>query len=189
MKAAIALLADYKIQNFVRKIVFNLNRKYNIDFLVSLVPAHISLKQPFSFENMENLENYFALLARSIKPFEIELDKIYYTEWQGYSILGLNVKETNILRNLHNRTNKELSELFENVSAPHDGDTYHFHLTIELRKIEGENVYKDYFDNLENKKVNLGYSAKDIALFYYSDESFRIGSFMTYEVLPLGIEL
>ena len=56
MKAAIALLTDYRIQNFVRKIVFDLNRKYNIDFLASLLPAHISLKQPFYFESMEKLE-------------------------------------------------------------------------------------------------------------------------------------
>lgn len=60
MKAAIAILSDYKIQNFVRKIAFDLNKKYNINFLASLLPAHISLKQSFSFENnMEKLENYF----------------------------------------------------------------------------------------------------------------------------------
>lgn len=188
MKAAIALLTDYRIQNFVRKIVFNLNRKYNIDFFASLLPAHISLKQPFYFESIEKLENYFDLLAGSIKPFKIELDKIYYTEWKEYGILGINVKETKTLRNLHNRINRELSELFENTSAPHDGDNYNFHLTIELGKIEGENVYKNYFDKLEEKKVNLCYTVKDIALFYYPDRSLRIASFMNYKVLPLGIE-
>lgn len=188
MKAAIVLLADYRIQNYVSRIILDLNRKYNIDFLASLLPAHISLKQPFSFESMEKLENYFDLLTNSIKPFEIELDKIYYTEWKEYSILGFNIKETNILRNLHNRINREIKELFENTSAPHDGDTYHFHMTIELGKIVGENVYKNYFDNLENRKVNLSYVVKDIALFYYADESFEIGSFMNYKVLPLGKE-
>ena len=188
MKAAIALLADCRIQNFVRKIAFDLNRKYNIDFLASYLPAHISLKQPFSFESMEKLENYFNLLAESIKPFEIELNKIYYTKWKEYGILGLNVKETSILRNLHNQINRELNELFENASAPHDGDTYHFHLTIELGKIAGENVYKNYFNNLEDIKVNLSYTVRDIALFYYADESFKVSSFMNYKVLPLGIE-
>lgn len=187
MKAAIVLLSDYKIQNFVRKIAFDLNRIHHTDFLVSLVPAHISLKQPFFFDNnMGKLEKFFDSLAKNIEPFKIELDNIYYNEWNGYSIVGLGVKETTILRDIHNRINKALSGLFENTSAPHDGDGYQFHLTIEMRKIEGENVYRDYFDNLKNKKIDLSYNAKDIALFYYADESLKIGSFMTYKVLPLG---
>lgn len=70
----------------------------------------------------------------------------------------------------------------------YDGDAYHFHLTIELGKIEIENSYKNYFDNLEDKKVNLCYTVKDIALFYYPDRSLIIASFMNYKVLPLGIE-
>jgi hypothetical protein len=59
MKAAIALLANREIQNYARRIVFDLNRKYGIRLLASLLPAHISLKQPFSFDSMEKLEKYF----------------------------------------------------------------------------------------------------------------------------------
>ena len=125
MKAAIALLADYQAYNFVRKIVFELEQAYQIDFLASLLPVHISLKQPFSFERMERLENYFNSLAAQIVPFQIELDEIYYTEWNRNGILGINVRETDTLRELHNQLNCELSNLFLDASAPHDGDGYH----------------------------------------------------------------
>jgi 2'-5' RNA ligase len=183
MKAAIALLADYAAHNYARRVVFELEQKYRIDFLASHLPAHISLKQPFSFESMERLEGYFDSLAAQIIPFRISLDEIYYTEWGGYGILGLNVKETATLRRLHNRLNRELCELFDDTSAPHDGSGYHFHMTIELGRVEKVNPYRSYFDTLENKKAHFAFMAKEVALFYYTGEDHR--SFMNYKVLPL----
>ena len=183
MKAAIALLADYNIQNFVRRIVFELDQSYQVGFLASLLPAHVSLKQPFSFEDMGRLESYFDSLATQITPFQIELDEIYYTEWEAYGILGVDVEETNTLRKLHNQLIRELSKLFLEPSAPHDGDGYHFHMTIELMKVGKQNPYQAYFEELEDKKVNLAFQAAEIALFYYTGEDHR--SFMCYKVLPL----
>ena len=182
MKAAIAILADYRTQNFVRRIVFELEQAYQVEFLASLLPAHISLKQPFSFESMDRLEGYFDSLAAQIAPFQIELDEIYLTEWEGYGILGINVKETKTLRGLHNQINRELSELFVDTSAPHDGAGYHFHMTIELGKVEDQNPYRDYFERLESRAVNLAYQAKQIALFYTPDHQ---RTFICYKVLPL----
>jgi 2'-5' RNA ligase len=184
IKAAIALLADYPVQNFVRRMVYDLNRQYGIGFLASLLPAHVSLKQPFSFESMERLEGYFDALAASVAPFEIELDSVYHTHWGEYGILGLNVKETSALRELHDRIHRELGALFEDVSAPHDGESYHFHLTVELGKVEGEDVYKRYYDEMSDKQVNLRFTAREIALFYY--DGIQAGSYTTYKVLGLG---
>ena len=183
MKAAIALLANYRAQNFARRIVFELEQTHQIDFLASLLPAHISLKQPFSFESMARLENYFDSLAARIAPFQIELDKIYATEWEGDGILGIDVKETETLRKLHNQLNHELSKLFVDTSAPHDGDGYHFHMTIELGKVDKRNPYQAYFEKLEDIKVNLTFQAEEIALFYYTGREH--GSFICYKVLPL----
>lgn len=182
MKAAIALLADYQVQNYVRRIVLELDQEHQIDFLASLLPAHISLKQPFSFESMERLKSYFDLLAAQIEPFQIELDEIYYTEWNRNGVLGINVKETDTLRKLHNQLNRELSKLFVDTSAPHDGDGYHFHMTIELGKVAKRNPYQDYFEQLEDRKVNLAFLAKQIALFYYPGDQ---RPFICYKVLPL----
>ena len=53
MKAAIVLLASTPIQNFIRRIVFELNANYGAAFFASLLPSHVSLKQPFAFEDMD----------------------------------------------------------------------------------------------------------------------------------------
>jgi len=184
MKAAIALLADHKTQNVVRRMVYDLNRQYGIGFLASLLPAHVSLKQPFAFERMEILEGYLDALAASITPFEIELDRVYHFRSGDIGILGLNVVETSVLRDLHNRIHCELEALFEDVSAPHDGESYHFHLTIELGKVEGEDVFKRYYDEMESRQVDLRFTAREIALFYYDEP--KAGAYMTYRVLGLG---
>ena len=183
MKAAIVLLADHEAHNRARRMAFELEQKYHIEFLASRLPVHISLKQPFSFESMERLESYFDSLAAQIVPFQIELDGIYYTGEGSYGILGMNAKETTTLRRLHNQLNRELGQLFADTSAPHDGDEYHFHMTIELGEIGKVNPYRSYFDTLINKGVRLAFLAKYIALFYYTGEEH--GSFMNYKVLPL----
>jgi 2'-5' RNA ligase len=183
MKAAVALLSDYKIQNIARHIAFELERDYGIDFLACLLPAHVSLKQPFAFESMEQMEGYFDSLAASLAPFRIELDELYCTNWEGFGILGMNVKETGTLRDLHARLNRELGRLCKDPSAPHDGDEYRFHLTIEMGKVTETDPYREYFDRLANKTLDLSFQAEEIALFYYSGKEDT--SFINYKVLPL----
>jgi hypothetical protein len=185
MKAAIALLADYQVQNFARRVVFDLERRCGIGFYGSLLPAHVSLKQPFEFEDMGKLEAYFDVLAASIQPFEITFDRFYHSAWAGYGILGLNVVETATLRGLHSRIVDDLKGLFADPTAAHDGAGYHFHLTIELGQIAEADVYQQYFDSLPDKQVALRCTARELALFYYAGEA-RPGSFMVYRVLPLG---
>ena len=186
MKAAVVLLADYPVQNFVRRIAVDLNRNYQVDFFSSLLPPHISLKQPFLIEDLEDLDHYLNTLAKQIAPFEIFLDRIYHEEWEGYGILGLNVVETYSLRRLHNLLNKDLVRLFKKPAAPHDGDSYRFHLTIEMAKITTRDPFREYFERLPEKLVNMSFTARFMAMFYYAQETYLPGSFVTYKVLPLG---
>jgi 2'-5' RNA ligase len=183
MKATIVLLSDYKVQNFVRSIVVELDQRYQIGFFAALLPAHVSLKQPFSFESLKKLDDYFDDLATRIPPFKIELNGIYYSEWNGLGILGLNVVETSSLRTLHNQINAELVTVVKDPHAPHDGEDYRFHMTIELGKVVGKNPYRDYFEQIQDKNVRLSFVAKEIALFYYPNED--TNTFITYKVLPL----
>jgi hypothetical protein len=99
MKAAIAILADYPIQNLTRRMVFEMSQLGELEFFGSQLPAHVSLKQPFTFENMDQLEAWFDSLAARTDPFEITLDSVYYTEWNAYAIVGFDVVETPNLRN------------------------------------------------------------------------------------------
>lgn len=187
MKAAIVLLSDDTVQNYARRIVFELNTRYNIPFYASTLPTHVSLKQPFTFESIDALGNYFDALAARIAPFEITLDQLYCEEWSGYGILGLNVIETPELRRLHNLLNEELKGLFKDTRAPHDGSEYHFHLTIEMGKIEGEvNGFQEYYNSVPNPRLNLTFTAGKLALFYYPEAGGVINSFITYRVRPLS---
>ena len=186
MRAAIVLLANAPIQNFIRRIVFELNTKYQVAFYASLLPAHVSLKQPFAFEDMDVLEKAFDALAAQTAPFDLQLDRFYCEEWAGFGILGLNVVETPVLRGLHNQLNAELSRLFKDTRAAHDGSEYHFHMTIELGKAADANPFQAYFDGLADHQVNFSYTVKELALFYYTDEANRGGTFINYRVMPLG---
>lgn len=111
--------------------------------------------------------------------------RLYYEEWSGYGILGLSVVESLVLRALHNRLNDALSRVFKDTRAPHDGSGYHFHMTIELGKVEQVNGFREYFEELQDKEVNFSYTAQELALFYYTEEANRPGSFITYRVQPL----
>jgi 2'-5' RNA ligase len=185
MKAAIVVLADPAIQNILRRMVFELNCRTHTRFFAALLPAHVSLKQPFVFEDMAVLERYFDELARRTAPFEIALDRVYYEEWSGHAIVGLSVVETPVLRELHNQLNAELSDLFRDTRANHDGSGYHFHMTVELSPVGAENGFKAYFDSLAEKQVNLHYTAAELALFYYAVDVIEPGSFIHYRTQPL----
>lgn len=80
MKAAIALLSDHHIQNSARKMVFELSQLGGVNFFGSLLPAHICLKQTFTFESMETFEAKFDSFSERVQPFHIDLDHIYYGE-------------------------------------------------------------------------------------------------------------
>lgn len=197
-KAGITILADYRVQNFAHQIACELSQKYGVAFFASLYPAHISLKQPFTCEDLPRLEAYCDELAAQTAPFSIELDELYADAWEGNGILGLRVVETSALRELHNRLNRQLSLLFADSSAPDDGEDYRFHLTIEMGKIGppdplGEtspeagraifNPYRAYVESLADKKTGLSFQAAQLGLFTAAGN--EQNRYMLYKVIPL----
>ena len=186
MKAAIALLSDFHIQNIVRRMVFQISQVGDIEFFGSLLPAHVSLKQPFTFESMDTLQGWFESLSQRIPPMTIRLDHIYYEEGDGYALLGLRVHETPDLRALHEQINRELKQVVRDPSAPHDGDEYRFHLTIELGKTGSLNPFKQFYDALPDTQVSLSFRAEHLALFTYAEREIKPGSFLCSTVLPLS---
>ena len=186
MKAAIALLSDYSVQNVVRRMVYDIGQLAQVEFLGSLLPTHVSLKQPFTFESMDALEDWFTSFSSRVNPFRIELDRVYYDAWDQYAIVGLEVHETPTLRGLHNQINRELKEVIQDPSAPHDGGEYRFHLTIELGKAGSQNPFKQFYETLPEKQVALSFIAEHMALFFYADGPIQTGSFICYKVLPLN---
>ncbi len=185
MKAAIVLLSDAVVHNFARRAAVELNLRRQVGFYAALLPAHVSLKQPFTFDSLDRLDEYAAGLARRTAPFEIRLDRFYTAEWSGYGILGLNVVETPRLRTLHEQVNQELAERFSDTAAAHDGAGYHFHLTIEMGRVDGINPFREAFERLPDPRVDLAFTARELAVFFYASADITAGSFITYKILPL----
>ena len=189
MKTAFALLVDHNAHNFIRKLAVDIQLNYQIDFTASLLPPHISLKQPFEISSLVETETYFDQLAKSIYPFEITLTHLdlQISSFSGdkVGILWFNVHETPTLRNLHNRINRELSERFENTGALFDGPEYHFHTTVELGGQPAE-VYRKIYTKYEHIEVNLTFAARQIVMFYSGDLDGEPDNFITYKILPLG---
>lgn len=185
MKAALVLLADDAVQNTARKVVVRLGQQTGLHFYASLLPAHVSLKQPFKVDNLDKLDAYVDQLAASLAPFEVHMDSYYYEEWADTGILGLNVVETPQLRGLHGRLNEELKEIVADASAAHDGSGYHFHLTLEMAPLEQTTGLRDFFNFLPDPQEKLLFTANRLAIFVYLDDRYLPGTFTTYRIVPL----
>ncbi|WP_461615050.1 2'-5' RNA ligase family protein [Clostridium sp. Marseille-QA1073] len=168
-----ALLVDYKISNYARKIVYDITNKYGASIEPALLPQHISLKQSFKVNSIDKIESYFDNLADSLKSFDLEFSKINLIEVKDnendIEILWLDVNEIRYLRDIHNRLNKELLEKFEIPKSGFDGENFHFHSTLSF----GYNQKKDFKEikrELCDKDLNLRFTVKEIALFYSPDD-------------------
>lgn len=189
MNATFALLANYEIHNLVRKLAWDVHRKYHTGIEVTRLPPHISLKQPFEIADLGLLEGYMHQLADSINPFEVELTGLQVVPARiddlDSAILWIDVQETELLRGLHNRINHELELLIGDAQAPFDGAAYHFHMTVAIggQPIE---VYQQILAAFSGRIANLTYLVQELALFGYDDKASLDQGYMTYMVLPLG---
>ena len=189
MKATFALLANVGIHNLVRKLSWEIHRKYRTGIDVCRLPPHISLKQPFNFFDLHPLEEYMTELADSISPFEVNLTRLELIEATinglETGILWLNVQETAVLRQLHNRLNQELTSRFGDVSATFDGPDYHFHMTAAIGGQPVETYQKIYSEFVGHWK-DLEYTVRELGMFVYDDQEELNAGYITYKILPLG---
>lgn len=189
MKATFALLASNEIHNRVRKLTWDIHQKYRTGIDITRLPPHISLKQPFAVSDLGLLEQYMTELAGSIEPLDVRLTGLQFVETRvediSTGILWLNVQETEILRQLHNRLHQELGTRFGNVQAAFDGVDYHFHMTVAIGSQSTE-TYRKILDEFSGTITNLQYTVRELAMFVY-DETYSINAgYMTYMILPIG---
>lgn len=188
MKATFALLANTKVHNAVRKLAWDIHRKYHTGIDLGRLPPHISLKQPFDISDLAALEVYLAELASTIRPFEVYLTRLNLVRTTidnlDTGILWLDVQETEFLRQLHSRVNNDLTARIGNVPAAFDGAAYHFHMSVAIGG-QPFDVYRQICDEFSSQLVNLHYTVHDLALFVYDEDVSLAKGNMTYMVLPL----
>jgi 2'-5' RNA ligase len=189
VKATFALLASAEIHNLARRLSWDIHRKYRTGIDIYRLPPHISLKQPFNIFDLHPLEEYMTDLADSISPFEANLTGLELIEATidglETGILWLNVKETVLLRHLHNRLNLELTSRFGDVSAAFDGPDYHFHMTIA---IGGQPIgtYQKIHNEFASRLNDLQFTVRELGMFVYDDWEEINAGYITYKILPVG---
>lgn len=157
-----------------------------LGFMSAKLPHHVSIKQPFKVEDFVELEQYFDDFSSSVHPIRIKLVEIQCVELSIFGIesglLWFDVEDTEELRTLHNRLNSELSARFRNTQAPHDGERYHFHMTITIGG-KPYTSYQDAFNKLKKKRYLLEYVYDEIGLFYYEydEEQEKLGDYYCYK--------
>ena len=188
MKAAFALLADAEIHNLVRKLSWGIHRKYRTGIDICRLPPHISLKQPFDISDLNPLEEYMTDLANSMPPFEVHLIGLELIDATidglETAIIWLDVRETDILRHLHDRINADLTSRFGNVSAAFDGPDYHFHMTVAIggQPIE---TYKKIYSEFAGHLKDLQYTVRELGMFVYDDKEEINAGYIMYKLLPI----
>jgi 2'-5' RNA ligase len=188
MKAALALLANTEVHNFVRQLAWAIHQKFHIGIEASRLPPHVSLKQPFAVSDLSALAAYMHELADSLTPIEVALPQLQLVQVSidglETGILWLDVHETVQLRRLHNRICSELAVRFGGTQAPFDGTAYRFHMTVAIGT-QSLSVYQTMYEEISSLPVDLHYIAQELALFVYDDEANLNGGYMTYKILPL----
>lgn len=190
MKACLAILADYKLHNYARKIAFEAHKKYDTGFIAARLPQHITLGPSFEVEDPYEIEEYFNSLSKTVEPFDITAEKIDLMvvgdEADSLGILWMDIKENQKLKELHNKIYNYINEEGYKVDkVPGDG-IYHFHSTIILGQHHAD-IYRNIFNSIENKELNYTFKAKEIALFCPPDHCSKMGTYITLKVLPLGV--
>lgn len=189
MRASIVLLANPEVHNFVRKLSWDIHQKYRTGTRHATLPPHISLKQPFSISDLSELEKYMDELAASVQPFDVNLTELQavptFFDGVEYGVLWVQVEETNMLRELHNRLNLDLEQRFGNTAADYDGDAYRFHMSVMMCGQLME-ICRKYQNEIQPAQINLCYTANELGLFVFDEPFGPHADYLCYRILPLG---
>jgi 2'-5' RNA ligase len=181
MKAGFALLASRTVENAVNRLAWDIHTRWGTGVSARCYPAHISLKQPFELGNrLPEFEAYMAAFTASTPPLEIEVGRLLL--WD--TVLVFDVRETPTLRSLHNRLNRDLPPIFGAVRAEHDGDEYHFHMTVASGGASAD-TYRAILAAQDDVTPPPPFTAYELGLFTGYARPTGGWQFMLHTVLPL----
>lgn len=189
MRAAFALLANPEVHNVVRKLSWEIHRKYRTGTRHASLPPHISLKQPFPVSDLPALEEYMEEFAKSLQPIDVTLGGVQavptFFDGMEYGVLWVDVEETAVLRGLHNRLNHDLNLRFGDTAADYDGDAYRFHMTVMMCGQLME-ICRKYHSDISTLRIDLRYTARELAMFVYDEPIGPHSDSLCYRIMPIG---
>lgn len=136
MKVCFALLVDYKLSNYARRLALELDEKYKLGFVAAKLPQHITLGPSFEVDDIRDIEKIFDAVAETAEALEVKLTdldlKVFGNEEDSLGIIWMDFEENKKLQELHNSIYRFVREMgWKQDSVPGD-DVYHFHSTISL---------------------------------------------------------
>lgn len=188
MKATIVLIANNEAENFGRKMMLEANKHGGMGFEMARLPQHVSLKQPFSIPNLEEMETFFESFVKELTPFEIEfvdMDLFPSNVLGGVpsGCMSLRVKETPELSEAQRKLNEGLYKKFGPCPADHDDD-YIFHMTFAIGGSDFES-YQRAYDELIKQDYKKSFMFNKLGLLYYDDDNITPGTYFCYKVCDI----
>lgn len=188
MKATIVLIADNDAENYGRNLMLEAHKHGKMGFEMARLPQHVSLKQPFSIPNLEEMEAFFDDFAKELNPFDIEFVQV---DLFPSSVLGgvpsggmsLQAKSSVQLLDAQKKLNEKLYEKFGPCPAEHDDD-YVFHMTFAIGGAPFES-YQKAFDELKKGDYSKSFRFSKLGLLYYDDDNITPGTYFCYKVCGL----
>ncbi|SFT04501.1 2'-5' RNA ligase family protein [Marininema halotolerans] len=167
MKYGIAIFPEKKIQDIAN----SYRKRYDPHY--ALIPPHITLKEPFEFDEsrLQDATQHLELVSRETAPFETLLHKVS-TFHPTTNVLYLAVQENESILTLHEQVNS--GELFHERS-------YQFipHITIG-QKLPADEIH-DIYGRLRMVNVKLTIRVDRFHLLYQLEN----GSWTIYQTFLL----
>ncbi len=118
---------DNNTENEIRSIANKLNKDYGLSTVAFSLPQHISLKISFECDDYQKVIDFIKTRFLQFSPFEVEITDI--SKIDG-SLIWLEIKENDILRQMHNLLNESLLKEFGIPLKSFDGKDFKFHSTL-----------------------------------------------------------
>lgn len=180
MRFVFALLPDDDVHNYFRHKAYEIDKLIDNGFIGAFLPPHISLKQSVVIDDLKPIENLFDTLSSQMNPILLTFDK--YVRWDN--VIMANIVEQDVLRKLHYRINDGLLGLCKNPQADHDGEDYHFHLTIAYGG-QSPDMYQKAYEKLCHNHIDMKVKVNRLGLLYYENDDNGVGKFITYKISRL----
>ena len=189
MKATFAVLVSNDICNAVRSLVWEIHQKYGTTMKASHLPPHISVRPPVDVPDIADFETYMDELVRGLRPFPVHLTNLRVmpamVDGRDSALLWMEVKETPVLRQLHDRINEDFAARFARPRADFGGHPYQFHLTLMFGG-QPLSVYQRIYEEYAGRLSEMYCMAGELAMLVYDGQNHPNPDQMTYKVLPFG---
>ena len=135
----------------------------------SKLPAHFTIKSPFEWDNIDDLENIIDKFSKTYKraPYKI----------QGYNhfdnrVIYMDVKMSKEAKEIHDRLIDDLDILSYINFDKHDGKNKIFHVTISSKKIQ--KIYDELWNYVNQFTCDFNCNFDNICIYKWEDNTWKL---------------